>query len=248
MKEIEFNNKYGKNEVIANINAAIIENQPISTTFNFRGQADYDWKIESSLFRDNKNLSIDELLEKEKENIEQFKTERTDEIYYPTNKNEEYWNLLMQAQHLSYQTRLIDWTPDYSVALWMAMYNDDDEPQNMDVDGAILMIPNNIQMVLHEDLENINPNKVEQAYLIYPATNWNNKIYQQTGQKRILRQIGKFFTPANKDLNNSMENIAEISDNIIKLKIPKKVKFRLHEDLQKKGFSYSKMYDPKYIK
>ncbi len=211
----------------------------------FRGQANYDWKIESSLFRDDKNLSVEKLLEKEKENVAKMKNDYPDMIFDHPNECLKEWFWLTQAQHLGYKTRLIDWTPDLTAALWMGMdYDEKDEPHNMDKDGALFMVQTNLQSIFDE-IDLIKRDSDMFNFLSIPV-NWNKDFNKQEGQKRVLRQIGKFFIPANKDINKSIDDTCDVSYYIIKLKIPKEMKQSLHEHFQNCNMNFDKMYFPKY--
>ena len=241
--EVEFKNQH---DVIGDIKTSVGKVLKIATAFNFRGQADFAWTIKPKLTRGKELLSVEQLLEIEKENIRSFEEEQKDYIWSFRDKKRGYlndWYLIMQARHMDYETRLIDWTPCINTAIWMAMdYNEKDEPQNMDKDGVLYLYPNNFNMVFDDDAKYIDPYQLRHFCQIYPTIYWDG-IETGKGLRRMSRQIGKFFIAANEDIKKPMEDICE---ELLKLKIPKEIKQILHKDFQSRGLTYERIYFPEY--
>jgi hypothetical protein len=213
----------------------------------YRGQSDEKWKIESKLFRKNRENSIDELIEIEKSNIEKFKNEISITKLSFENENVNQWNLMFQARHLEYCTRLIDWSIKPEVALWMSMdYNSENEPSKMELDSALFTIPNNTNVVFNDELQNLDPYELENNCFLHPATTVTDFINLQVGVTRPYTQGGKYFIAQNTEINKSMEEISNISQNLTKYIIPALLKPILHEAFQKRKMTWQSIFERGY--
>jgi len=96
----------------------------------FRGQADKDWKLESSLSRSAKTLEAELAL------IKRFKQNA---LTFLTRRPETDWDWLFLMQHYGVQTRLLDWTESPLVALYFVV----NETPHHNQDGALwCLLPN----------------------------------------------------------------------------------------------------------
>lgn len=97
-----------------------------TNNFLFRGQADKNWKIESSLFRNGFDENKEKLIYSEIKHInhEQF-------------TSEDFIKLASNMQHYGIPTRLVDWTGNILNALYFACVS---SKEDMSKDGSVFMM------------------------------------------------------------------------------------------------------------
>ncbi len=139
----------------------------------FRGQADADWKLESTLARALKHTS---LKNKEKEQLENahlanFKVNLRGRSNYDFGyvSDDELWAL---GQHFGLYTPLLDWTRSPYVALYFSLFGKCESGYRV------------IWALLESDVETLNariknPNK--RIRVISPLTNYNQRLVNQRG-------------------------------------------------------------------
>jgi len=97
----------------------VSQNKPYETiTLFFRGQADYSWKLESSITRDKNFLEYEEL--------EGFNFNNMDLFTY-----------IAKCQHYGKKTRFLDFSTNIDVALFFACY----EKKHFDKDASLFICP-----------------------------------------------------------------------------------------------------------
>ena len=98
----------------------------------FRGQADYHWRIDTSLFR--VCNSVKHAQRYEAATIEPLLLK----IQFPYLHSYDPIEHLMNAQHFGIPTRLLDWSYDILIALFFACYDKDEK--YIKVDGRVFLI------------------------------------------------------------------------------------------------------------
>jgi hypothetical protein len=114
----------------------LIESQPLSTHYLFRGQRDASWGLVPGLYRTKPNIhstSIEDQFDLyENMCLERFFNEG---LPYLPPIPRGYSNDRILAQHFGVPTRLLDWTADPLVATYFAV-----EKWNTETDAALFMI------------------------------------------------------------------------------------------------------------
>lgn len=139
----------------------------------FRGQADAEWKLESTLSRALKSTS---LKSKEREQLENahltnFKVNLRGRSNYDLGvvSDDELWAL---GQHFGLYTPLLDWTRSPYVALYFSLFGKCESGYRV------------IWALLESDIETLNariknPNK--RVRVVNPLTNYNQRLVNQRG-------------------------------------------------------------------
>lgn len=199
----------------------------------FRGQV-YDWPITPNITR-NKNLSNEEILEKEKLFFSNF-TEKKLGLKVLTHfksKNTKFaqlWHNLFQAQHLGFYTRLTDWTQDFISAMFFAI--DDETKSNINKNGVIYFYAcpyygnQLINFQRNEDFIffNQNPFELDKAYLVKHYSQFPPDFENYAGEIRKFRQDGSFIISTTPEINQPIEDIPYINQYLTKIIITPSIK------------------------
>jgi len=139
----------------------------------FRGQADADWKLESTLTRTlNKTYKkTSESLEATVAHIKQFKENIRGRTYLDLKAatDDEIWAL---GQHFGLNTPLLDWTRSPYVALFFSLF------------GPSTSGKRALWAVLEKDIETISNRKKNQkskVHVVNPLTHYNERLVNQRG-------------------------------------------------------------------
>jgi hypothetical protein len=214
-------------EIIDVIEKSIPNFPDITTNYiQFRGQSNADWKLEPSLLRLVKGNVISEkkvlFYEKQArmEFISQFHIADT-KISYSDSINP--ISILVDMQHFSCPTRLLDWSESAFIALYFAVN------ENLDKDGALFMwdsrIYNSKMKELYKDFSKIGGDN------IFEHNDYDivNIIFSTRKNERLIKQRGS-FSVSNNLLENHCDMICKINKEnpnktgLYKIEIPKELK------------------------
>jgi len=190
----------------------------------FRGQSDYKWKINSSFSRivkgDKKSESNAKFYEAQSKMEFISQSHLLDpNMTYKTNDDS---SVLIDMQHYSCPTRLVDWTLSPYVALYFCV------SENLYIDGAFWAF----------DFKNYNQNlktnypkfkmPATKDFLDYEDFDFVNVVYTTKKNRRIVRQQGCFHYSNNllRDHDDLIESVAKGGDfsGLFKLRIPAELK------------------------
>ena len=245
MECIKYLNSYEEvKELVQEIQERRICNSNIME--HYRGQGRPEYKLVPNISR--KLLTAKQVQTKEIELINGLKTalkenniENILRIDNDLNNNQNLWNILIQAQHLGVQTRLLDWTLKWEVGLWFAVENS----VNDDVDGQfwVFSVPNEINPTdTRDNFYNKKLNYLDKTYLINAPIYWSNDLKEQIGEIKRQRQFGKFsVSPYDKSII-PLENQPEINKYIEKYCIPAKSKMEIRLKLSSLGLHKEWLY------
>jgi hypothetical protein len=224
MKEIEISDWQNFNEILDNYFPS--QQQNLINSISCRGQADSSWSLETSLTRlvTSDNLSRTKAKSYEIQSISEFKS-----IYHLTNEKTVFSDgmdklaNLIDMQHYSCPTRLLDWSSSPFVALYFAI-ND-----NFNKDGAVYIWDYNNysesckkQTPTFKDLEIdtlINLTDFEHVQIALP-TKKNERIYKQQGVFSVSNNLLKPHCEIIDNLHLRKSTESSLS----KLTIPKHLK------------------------
>lgn len=201
----------------------------------WRGQNDFKWKLEPSLFRDEfKDYS-------EKSGTQRFMHKaQSRHLLVPPISEKQNWLFLMQ--HYGLPTRLLDWTESPLIACYFAT-----EPGYDKVDGALYALSpytlnetqtGNRNLLMPYDkpaieiIDSVFKNNLESAKKIVAIRPAEVDI-------RLLTQISVFTLHGH---NNLIEEIPNAQNFIMKIKIPKNSKKNLREQLKHLGIRASNIF------
>ena len=213
---------------------------------HYRGQGRPEYKLLPNLARGADN-AVD-VSSKEDRLIQLFKNElikngmeqalRIDEHL---GKKENLWNILIQMQHYSIPTRLLDWSLKWEVGLWFAVENS----ENDEVDGQfwIFTVPDEIHSTSTRDnYYNKDIDNLDKTYFINAPIYWSDELSGQVAEIKRQRQHGKFsISPFNSSFV-PLEDQPEISPYLEKYCIPARLKGQLRLELTSKGFHEEWLY------
>jgi hypothetical protein len=208
--------------------------------FLYRGHSCCDYKLKSTLFRDNIS-EIEEILKIEKELFEEFKTlyQGKPEITIPHElkiKNE--WHIYFQAQHLGLKTRLLDWTSNYLIALWFAVENE----SFWDIDGSVWLFACqrdqyvNAKEQLKEITENYHPLYFKGNKMINVPIYVHNSLDTSLAQNRIRNQNSHFWIQTDMDSTIPMTENPDYKEFLFEIVIKGEFKARIKEELANEEF------------
>ncbi len=260
-KQIElFTNENALQEIIIESISDLIDFLSIpNNTYSFRGQSNFDWKLQTSFerFIENKNICIAKHHIEEKI-LKQYKSEcsiYSKELGYdPLIQNQ--FDSLSDIQHYGGQTRLLDWTSSFNIALFFAIFNNDF------FDNASVYCLRNIQFnatkansalknlgITTDKSEELDEKKLLHFYI------------PKRKNPRIIPQNGYFIYPASIDTSfedalsymfddlplnfiNSENSIKDklLKSTLIKVKIPRSIIPEIQNYLKNAGISAKTLF------
>jgi hypothetical protein len=206
---------------------------------HYRGQGRPEYQLVANVSRTLKSaLDVRAKEEKLLSNLQQaLKVEKLEKVLRiddKLTKEENLWNIHIQAQHLGVPTRLLDWSLKWEVGLWFAVEN----PKNDDVDGQfwVFSVPDNIHLIDDRvSFYDMDIHNLDQTYFINAPIYWSDEIFDQTGEIRRMRQHGKFSISPYVKSFVPLEDQAEVIPHLEKYCIPAKIKEQLRLELTAKG-------------
>lgn len=129
------------------------------------------------------------------------------------------WEWLVYAQHFGMKTRLLDWSSNPLTALWFACFNED----KLNKDSYVyIFVADNSFLIDTKTKES--PFDIGKTRILRPALN-NERIIAQAGWFTAHRYASKHkrFIP--------LEENTDLSERIIQVKIPSKIKNQILEQL-----------------
>ena len=203
----------------------------------YRGQAYLSWDIIPSIARNRNIKDIDFFLAVEKKLIEKFqqyiKYNKLEDLIPKVNAHQDSWVILMVAQHCGLPTRLLDFSNDKIIALLFAVA----DLQYLNKDGALIIYENPTDK--QKDLSifrNDFVNHLDKSFFIQAPIlmNKENNELRLSEIKKFL-QGSKFLCRDTQNLFNCLSEDQEHTNNLIKIKIPKKLKLDIIKEIIKKG-------------
>ena len=201
----------------------------------WRGQNDFKWKLEPSVFRDEfKDYD-------EKSGIQRFMHKaQSRHSSVPPISEKQNWLFLMQ--HYGLPTRLLDWTESPLIACYFAI-----DPNYDEADGALFALSpyklNEDQVGVHKLLMPYDSPAVEIINSTFKDDQENVEkiiaIRPAEVDLRLLTQLSVFTLHGHNKLLEELPNSQEF---IIKIKIPKNAKKELRKELKRLGVRESNIF------
>ncbi len=201
----------------------------------FRGHSLTSYELLPSISRkSNENIQTQEkeLLIKLRKNKDNYHF-HTEPLF---TEKENDWNLLIQAQHIDFKTRLLDWTMKWEIALWFAVENE----IHHDEDGAFYLfyVPNSIIIDNTERKGNFykkDLNFLEKTFFINAPTFYTSKSTHNIAMTRRKRQWGLFTISPFDLVKQPLNEQVELKGIFHKITIPANSKIKIKEDLNNMG-------------
>lgn len=154
-------------------------------------------------------------------------------------EGQQKWVNIIQAQHLSIPTRLLDWTISWEIALWFAV----EDVKNDSVDGQfwILSVPFNRIFDDNKFLK-LDFASLPQTCYINPAIHWSEELEKQIGEIKRFRQHGQFTISPYFNAFVPLEDHPNLRDVIEKYCIPAASKPKIREELDALGINKQFLY------
>jgi hypothetical protein len=156
----------------------------------FRGQIDFDWKLEPALARRSKFIENE---------IELLKLFRKDALSRVSQRPQSDWEWLVLAQHHGLPTRLLDWSENPLVGLYFSVEKDTPEDAVIPTDGAIFELdPIELNKAVYPDAQGIMMLDVDEELAAYlpktPKPVHQRPVAVTAGRSfdRITAQAGTF--------------------------------------------------------
>ena len=201
----------------------------------WRGQSDFTWKLNPSVFRSELN-GYDE-----KSGIRRFMQKaQSRHVSVPSISNKQDWLFLMQ--HYGLPTRLLDWTESPLIACFFAIghnYKDTDgalyalSPYKLNesqTEMSKLLMPYDAPAVeIIDSIFNVGKENVQRIIAIRPGE----------VDMRLLTQLSVFTLHGHSQL---LDEISNSQDFLIKIKIPMNTKKKLRKQLKQLGIRESNIF------
>jgi len=213
----------------------------------YRGQANIEWSICSTLLRNSRCPFI-----KERFLYKKF-LKYTNGIQPSIYKNCQFtkkWYDLFQMQHIGYHTRFIDVSNTWDVSLYFAV---NDYP---DKDGVLYLfkIPKEKKRLYFSDksiedkqhireILNKDPFKIKDIIFINPS--FDSEMLKNQGEKNRSRQMGSFIVTPLHPIYKKIESLAEFQDVIIKMIIPASSKSKIKSELEQRNIDQPFLFSKK---
>lgn len=238
-------------------------------TYSYRGQSNYDWNLQTSFerFLNNKTCRIAKT-NIEQKIVKQYRSESsvfTNELGYDPHSQNELLDTLADIQHYGGPTRLLDWTSSFNIALFFAIYNNDE------FDAAVYCLRNIQFNGATFDITDIfkNQNISEESKKTLPPPLDKNKLlkfhYPKRRNRRITAQNGYFIYPLSTEAtfeeslsyvldgmpikfvtsDNSIEEIL-LKSTLVKVKIPQSIIPEMRKYLLNSGISAKTLFPDHY--
>ena len=207
----------------------------------FRGQSDYSWKISSSLHRiiEGDKISEGKANYYEKAAIQEFAMQAhlLREIAHNHGESPDY-GLLIDMQHYTCPTRLVDWSGSPYIALYFAVR------ENVETDGALFYwntagYTKNMQSLsLNYDIRDpFNFTEYDFVKLYFP-TKRNERIVRQQGCFSISNNLLKNHC----DLIEGLGKTANSNSGLYKIRIPSSLKLEFLARLRAMNISANSLF------
>lgn len=226
------------NEII-NVETLVRKVEEINSIFSgqvwWRGQNNFKWKLEPSVFRSEYTGYS------EKSGVQRFMHKaQSRHLLVPQLSDRQHWLFLMQ--HYGLPTRLLDWTESPLIACYFAT-----EPDHDKTDGALYALSpyalNKIQTGHRSLLMPYDAPAIEIIDSVFKENLDSPKkivaIRPMEVDIRLLTQISVFTLHGHNELIEKMQNA---QDFIIKIKVPKGSKRNLREQLKHLGVRASNIF------
>jgi hypothetical protein len=218
---------------------------------NYRGHSLNTYKLKNGLMRFQQPIDVLKLKEKKlfEEYISQVKSGEIDFVQEPYHVKEykfiREWFFLYQAQHLGLKTRLMDWTMNWEIALLFAV----NEEKDFGKDGQFWIFLCPRKYIINDrnlaEIYNTSPLCIDNNYMINSPSYQDLKMNDYIGEKRRLRQHGRFFVQPLDKGNIPMEEQEELKPFLRKYIIDGNSKERIKTELNKitKDWAYYRYDD-----
>ena len=233
-------------KVIKNIKSLIEEMKIINDRFGgqiwWRGNTDYRYKLQPSVFRKRKDI----LPPYNETQMNLRFMQKAPAIYKNVPKNDEYFKWLFLMQHYKFATRLLDWTESPLIACYFAVL---DEEKTKKIDGALFgmspyLLNNSQNKSIGKNLlnpGNLTAKKLAECAFGDNISNNNDvlAILPSLIDKRMIAQLSTFT------IHNSSMPLEEQIDSdkyLLKYVIPYPSKEILREELKHAGLRPSTIF------
>lgn len=221
---------------------------------HYRGEQNYDWDITPGIFRppldkisskEGKVLEQKVIIEFEKEIIKNFGENVLRNLFNQSDYGKQ-WDLLFQAQHAGIKTSLTDWSARYDSALFFSTeFSKIDKIE--DAHGQIwcFLFPNELikghSNFNEKSIFAENPFEIKETIIINSSFFMDN-IESRLFEHRMLKQYGRFLMCSSETCNIPINKQEKWSEFILKIKIPKKFKSSIREELVTHKITRKELY------
>lgn len=203
----------------------------------FRGHSCTSYLLKPTITRD--KHTVETLITKERQELGRLSEVPSHELGVYVNDTRTFrneWILLMQAQHLGYQTRLIDWTINLRIALFFAVENE----KYFNEDGCLCILTTNNNVWHDEQISKISPKDISETILVNAARSYD--FNECLGERRRTLQMGMFSISPYAESMIPLEKNEYWNPRILKETIHRETKKALKLELKKCGITSESIY------
>lgn len=222
---------------------------------HYRGEQFYGWEILPNIFRI-KSLENDPITAKKLEKQGWLEFEKTIQQHFGSDAlrnlfdSETFgkdWDLLMQSQHATIKTRLLDWSANvYSPLYFASEKSGDDDIDNADGQFWVYMTPTE-QIKSHNEFPIKNTFYDQDPQDVKSPSMINVSIYLDDLEKRkyevrMYHQRGRFFISEEANCNIPMNRQTNIAELMFRFKIPAASKQAIQDELKVRNIHYEYLF------
>jgi len=223
----------------------------------YRGEQKYGWDLSPNILRVSSikgdKMKAKELEKKAWQEFEKLvKTEFGNDALrtlFDSEKHGKDWDLLMQAQHASVKTSLLDWSPNVYAPLYFAT----EESKVTDIENAdeqfwIFMVPfENIrshnEFPVKDTFYDQDPQTLKEGCMINVSI-YLDDLTKRKYETRMFRQKGRFYISGNDQWDIAMNKQPAIAPLLFRFKVPANFKSIIRKELKERGIDRPYLFGP----
>ena len=166
--------------------------------------------------------------------------------------NEKYgkdWDLLMQAQHASIKTSLLDWSPNVYAPLYFATEESKvAEIENADGQFWVFLVPfesirSHNEFPVKDTFYDQDPQTLKEGCMINVSFDLDD-LTKRKYESRMFHQKGRFYISGNDQWDIALNKQTIIAPLLFRFNVPVRCKSAIRKELKERGIDGTYLYGP----
>lgn len=222
---------------------------------HYRGEQYFGWDLMPNIFRIG-DLATDKAKAKqlEKQGWQEFENvikanfgNDALRTIFDNEKHGKDWDLLMQAQHASVKTRLLDWSPNVYAPLYFATErNADPKIENSDAQFWVFMVPfesikSHNDYPVRDTFYDQDPQALSQGCMINVSI-FLDELDKRKYEVRMYHQKGRFYVSEDASCHLPLNKQPALQPLLFRFRVPAKFKEPIRNELDARGINYDYLF------